>query len=41
MFVRLALKVVTQNGGEFMHVILLNRVAYTTVLTVTDKRKPH
>jgi hypothetical protein len=40
MSVRLALKVVTQNGGEFMYVILLYRVACTTVLTVTD-RNPH
>jgi len=40
MFVRLALKVVTQNGEEFTYVILLYRVAYTRVLTVTDKN-PH
>ena len=33
MFVRLAPKVFTKNGGEFMYVILLYRVAYTTVLS--------
>jgi hypothetical protein len=37
MFVRSALKVITQNGGEFMYVILLYRVDYTTVWTVTNK----
>jgi len=40
MFVRFALKVVTQNGEELTDVILLYRVAYTTVLTITDKN-PH